>query len=110
MRILAALTLLLTGADHWTTYLCLRAPVPGWSVTEANPFADWLFTQLGLVPGLLADGVITIGAIAFLLMTTRFTPPVKLAFFGLIAFWTGYAVVNNFQAIAAMGLDPLGRA
>ena len=43
LRALTGLTLLLTGADHWTTYLCLRLPVEGWEVIEANPLADWLF-------------------------------------------------------------------
>ena len=36
MRVLALLTVLVSAADHWTTYLCLRAPVAGWNVTEAN--------------------------------------------------------------------------
>ncbi len=69
--LLAALTLLLTAADHWTTYLCLRAPVDGWLVTEANPIAEWLFGSLGLVPGLIIDSVVTIFALAFLLTTPR---------------------------------------
>ena len=61
---LASLMLLFTAADHWTTYLCLRAPVDGWVVTEANPLAEWLFNSMGLVPGLLFDSVVTIFAIA----------------------------------------------
>ena len=48
LHLLVALTLLLTAADHWTTYLCLRAPVAGWQVIEANPIADWLFQNLGI--------------------------------------------------------------
>ena len=52
LRLLATLTVLLSLADHWTTYLCLREPVTGWSVTEANPLANWLFDLTGLLPGL----------------------------------------------------------
>ena len=77
MRILALLTLLLSAADHWTTYLCLRQPVDGWHVTEANPLADWLFDMMGLVPGLAVDSLITLSAVGFLLATPRFGPRLK---------------------------------
>ena len=40
LRALAGFTLLLTGVDHWTTYQCLRAPVAGWNVVEANPLEN----------------------------------------------------------------------
>ena len=107
---LAGLTLLLTAADHWTTYLCLRAPVEGWSVAEANPIAEWLFNAVGLVPGLMIDSAITIFAIAFLLTTPRLPKVVKGAFFVFVVFWTGHAVVNNLQAIRMLGLSPMGGA
>ena len=108
MRILAAATLILSAADHWTTYLCLRSPVAGWEVIEANPISDWLFSWIGLVPGLLLDSVITVFAVAFLLWTNRLTRNVKRAFFWLVTLTTGYAVINNFRAIDALGLSPLG--
>ncbi len=108
MRILAAATLILSAADHWTTYLCLRSPVAGWEVIEANPISDWLFSWIGLVPGLLLDSVITVFAVAFLLWTNRLTQNVKRAFFWLVTLTTGYAVINNFRAIDALGLSPLG--
>ena len=108
MRILAAATLILSAADHWTTYLCLRSPVAGWEVIEANPISDWLFSWIGLVPGLLLDSVITVFAVAFLLWTNRLTQNVKRAFFALVTLTTGYAVINNFRAIDALGLSPLG--
>ena len=107
---LVTLTALFTAADHWTTYLCLRAPVPGWQVIEANPIADWLFTAVGLVPGILIDSVLTVGAITFLLLTPLVPQVAKGCFFFVVAAWTGYAVVNNFRAIAMMGLSPLGLA
>lgn len=106
--LLATVTLLLTAADHWTTYLCLRHPVDGWTVTEANPIAEWLFSKVGLVPGLLVDSAITVWAIAFLLTTQRFPRSLKVGFFGLVVLWTAHAVVNNLQAIASLGLSPFG--
>ena len=106
---LVGTTLLLTAADHWTTYLCLRNPVAGWLVTEANPIADWLFASMGLVPGLFLDSVVTLGAVGFLLTTRRFPRPAKTFFFGVVSAWTAHAVINNTQALFAMGLSPLGQ-
>ena len=110
LHLLVALTLLLTAADHWTTYLCLRAPVAGWEVTEANPIAEWLFHGLGLVPGILLDSAVTLAAIVFLLTTALVPRAVKSGFFVAVIFWTGWAVINNVQAILLMGLSPLGGA
>lgn len=106
LRWLAGSSLLLTGADHVTTWVCLRDPVSGWIVSEANPIADWLFEMAGLVPGLIIDSVITLGAVAFLLVTATLSNGLKTAFLGLITCTTGYAVLNNIQAISAMGLWP----
>ena len=108
LRTLAGLTLLLTGADHWTTYLCLRMPVRGWEVIEANPLAEWLFEATGLVPGLAIDSTITLLALAFLLTPHRFAEGVKLGLLAFIATTTGYAVVNNLMAMQDLGLSPLG--
>ena len=108
MRILALLTLLLSAADHWTTYLCLRSPVSGWKVSEANPISDWLFETLGLVPALMLDSVFTLGAVLFLLSTQRVPELLKGTVLSIIAAFTGYAVINNLNAIEALGLSPLG--
>ena len=110
MQAMALLTVLLSAADHWTTYLCLSTPLADWEVTEANPIADWLFGSVGLVPGLLVDSALTLGAVAFLLTTQRVTRFVKFCFFGLIVAWTGFAVINNLQAISTIGLSLLGTA
>jgi hypothetical protein len=110
MRVLAILILLLSAADHWTTYLCLRAPLEGWAVTEANPLAEWLFQTLGLVPGLLVDSAVTVAAVGFLLTTTRVPPMLKSCFFVLVAAWTAVAVVNNLNAISTIGVSLLGTA
>ena len=107
LRTLALLTLALTSADHWTTYRCLAAPVPGWNVTEANPAADWLFASTGLVPGLLIDSAITLVAVAFLVTTRALPRRAKVAFLSVISLCTSYAVVNNVLAIRDMGLAPL---
>ena len=108
VRILALLTLFLTAADHWTTFLCLRRPVSGWQVTEANPIAEWLFDSMGLLPGLVLDSVVTVAAIAFLLTTGLIPRTAKGVILTVVVAWTGYAVVNNLSAIATIGLSPLG--
>ncbi len=108
LRVLAVVTLLLTGLDHWTTYVCLRLPVAGWDIVEANPIAEWLFGIAGLVPGLLLDSLVTVFAIGFLLTTSRFAVEVKLGLLAFIALTTGYAVVNNIAAISDLGISPLG--
>jgi hypothetical protein len=105
---LAGLTVVLTAADHWTTYLCLRGPVPGWRVSEVNPLADWLFATFGLVPGLLIDSSITLVAVAFLCSTGLFPRSAKSICFGVLVVSTGWAVLNNLRAIEALGLSPLG--
>jgi len=110
MQALALLILTLSAADHWTTYLCLRAPATGWEVTEANPLAEWLFGSIGLVPGLLVDSAVTVAAVTFLVFTRRFGSGTKLVFFGLIAFVTAVAVVNNLFALSAIGGSILGRS
>lgn len=108
MRILAILTLLLSAADHWTTFLCLREPLDGWRVTEANPIAQTLFESYGLIHGLVIDSAITLLAVGFLLTTRRIPDLAKGLFFGAVIAWTGFAVVNNLYAMQAMGLSPLG--
>jgi hypothetical protein len=109
LNLMAIIALLLTCADHWTTYLCLRSPISGWEVTEANPLADWLFQAAGLIPGLAIDTGITLLAIIFLVTTMLVSRHIKMLFLFVITASTGYAVVNNFQAIQSMGLWPLGQ-
>ena len=110
LHLLAALTVLLSAADHWTTYLCLRSPVSGFEVAEANPIAAWLFQSVGLIEGLMIDSVLTIAAMAFLIFTRRMPHAAKLAFLVVVIGWTGFAVANNLKAIFVLGLSPLGAA
>jgi membrane-bound metal-dependent hydrolase YbcI (DUF457 family) len=108
LPLLVALMLVLTAADHWTTYVCLRAPVSGWVVSEANPLAAWLFQHFGLGPAIALDTTVTLLAVASLVATPLIPLRFKQVFFAGVALWTAWAVVNNVQAIAAMGLSPLG--
>ena len=108
LHALAGLTLVLTAADHWTTYVCLRGPVQGWRVSELNPLADWLFAQFGLVPGLMIDSTVTLAAVAFLVTTALFPRSAKGVCFAILVASTAFAVVNNLRAIEVLGLSPLG--
>lgn len=108
LRLFALLSLALTSADHWTTWFCLRSPVPGWNVSEANPLASWLFDSAGLVPGLVIDSLITVAAVGFLVTTRALPRRAKLGFLALISTCTGYAVLNNVLAIQDMGLLTAG--
>ena len=106
LRLLVGMTIALTCADHWTTWLCLHAPVEGWAVVEANPVAGWLFAHTGLGMGLLIDSLLTVAAIAYLARTSALADGVKLALLAIIAGFTGFAVVSNLGAITQMGLAP----
>ena len=51
---------------------------------------------------------ITASAIAFILLTQKLGQTTRYACLGFMAIATGYAVVNNVQALSALGLSPLG--
>ena len=106
--ILALFVLLVSAADHWTTYLCLRAPVDGWRVLEANPISAWLFEWVGLGGGLWIDSVATLAGMAYLIRTPRVPEEVKLLFLTVVVGSTAYAVDNNLDALFRLGLSPLG--
>jgi len=105
LRLLLLATLLLSAADHWTTWLCLRSPVPGWDVRELNPLSDWLFHGVGVGTGLLLDSAVTLAGLAFLAVTPLLPRPVKVGFLSTVVLGTGYAVANNVEAISRMGLS-----
>ncbi len=106
LRLFVGMTIVLTCADHWTTWLCLHAPVEGYDVVEANPVAQWLFDQAGLMVGLAIDTALTVAAIAYLSLTGALADGVKVALLCVISFSTGYAVVSNLGAITQMGIAP----
>jgi hypothetical protein len=102
--ILGILVVLLNLADNTTTFLCLRAPVPGFEVMEANPAASWLFNAIGLLPGLALEMIVTTIAIAFLVATNRVPPRAKLALLLVLAALPAWAAINNLLVIRATNL------
>ena len=108
LRLAAALALLFALLDHWTTWLCLRAPTPGWEVREANPLAAWLFGSVGLAEGLWIDSVVTLAAVLLVARTQKVSRPVKLALLGLLITTSAFAVANNFGVIQRLGVSARG--
>ena len=106
VRLFVWTAIALTCADHWTTWLCLHAPVEGWHVVEANPVAEWLFDRAGLSAGLAIDTLLTSTAIAYLSWTSLFGHAIKLGLLSFIALSTGFAVFSNLGAITRMGIAP----
>jgi hypothetical protein len=107
---LAAVAILVSFADHWTTWICLRAPVEGWHAVEANPVADWLFMRVGLAEGLLLDSALTLVAVLFLARTPRVPEPAKLVLLGAVILGTGVVVVHNLEAAHLLGVTPFPAA
>jgi hypothetical protein len=105
---LVVVALVLSAADHWTTYLCLTHQAPGLQVSEGNPLAAWLFTTLGLPGGLAVDSLVTLGALAFLLASRSLPRFVKLVFLSALITATALAVDNNLEALTALRVAPLG--
>jgi hypothetical protein len=103
--LLGALVLLLNVADNTTTFLCLRQPVAGFEVVEANPVARWLFDSIGLAQGLVLEMVITTAAIAFLVQTDRIPSRTKLMLLTVLALLPAWAAFNNLLVIRAVGLS-----
>lgn len=108
VQLLACLALLFSLADHWTTYLCLRADVAGWEVSEANPLAAWLFGRFGLAEGLWIDTVVTVLVLAFVVNTPRMGNAAKQIALCLLVATTGWAVANNLHAVRQLGLSITG--
>lgn len=103
-----ASVVVLTCADHLTTWLCLSQPVDGWTVSEANPIAQWLFVSAGLVPGLLIDTLVTVAALTFVAATPHFSATLKTSMLSFVALVSFYAVSNNMLVIADLGIRPIG--
>jgi hypothetical protein len=108
VQLFAATAFLVSLADHWTTYLCLRGSVAGWEVSEANPLAEWLFQRVGLAEGLALDTLVTLVVLTFLVRTPRIARPWKLSALAVLIATTGWAVANNFQAVQQLGLSLTG--
>ena len=78
--------------------------------TEANPIAEWLFATLGLGPGILLDSALTLLVLALLVATPLLPLKAKSGLLAVVILGTGWAVVNNIQAILSMGIAPLAGA
>lgn len=98
---LGVVVVLLNLADNATTFWCLREPVQGFEISEANPFARWLFGALGLGPGLAAEMLVTSAAVAFLVCTTRLARRPKLLLLTLLAVLPAWATLNNLYVMHA---------
>ena len=90
--------------DHVTTWLCLRAPIPGWEIREANPLAAWLFGAVRPRRGARARhaGDARRGAV-------RGAGPARaarrrLALLGLLIATSAFAAANNLDVIQQIGL------
>ncbi len=90
--------------DNATTFLCLRAPVSGFEVFEANPLARSLFDGIGLVEGLLVESVLTTSAVIFLVVTRRIPRRIKVLLLGFLALLPAWAVANNMQVMLELGI------
>jgi hypothetical protein len=104
--VLGALVLLLNALDNTTTFLCLRAPVPGFEVVEANPLARWLFEAVGLTEGLVFESAITLGAVAFLVLTRTLPSRIQHVLLVVLVLLPAWAVVNNVKVMTAIGVWP----
>ena len=102
--LLGLLVILLNSLDNATTFLCLREPIDGFLVTEANPIARGLFEIFGLVPGLLLESACTLAAVAFLVLTRSLPLRVRTALLVVLTVLPAWAVANNLQVMAAIGL------
>jgi hypothetical protein len=100
----AGLALLFALLDHLTTWLCLRSPIPGWEIREANPLAAWLFAHVGLVEGLAIDTAVTAYALVLVTYVARLPQTARLTLLGLLIATSAFAVANNFQVILAVGV------
>jgi len=104
LPVFAALAMLFALLDHWTTWLCLRGPIPGWEIREANPLAAWLFGHFGLVQGLALDTLVTLAAVILVAQTRRVPWAARLALLGLLIATSAFAVANNVEVIQQIGL------
>ncbi len=102
--VLGVLVLLLNTLDNTTTFLCLRSPVPGFEVIEANPLARWLFDAVGLTEGLVFESAITLGAVSFLVLTRTLPSRIRTMVLVVLILLPAWAVVNNVKVMAAIGV------
>ena len=101
---LASLALCFNAVDNLTTYLCLRRPISGFEVYEANPLAAWGFGMLGLETGLVVEMIVCVGAVAFLLFSGVLHPRLRLVLLTLLTVLPAGAVLNNLTVMRELGI------
>jgi hypothetical protein len=102
--VLGALVVLFNCLDNATTFLCLRQPIAGYEVFEANPVARLLFDSMGLIEGLLLEMVITLAAVGFLVWTRRIPMRLKLSLLVVLVVLPAWASINNLLVIRAVSV------
>ena len=90
--------------DNATTFVCLRDPVPGYAVVEANPIARWMFDSIGLVQGLLLETLVTSVAVAFLVLSPRIPKHIRTGLLALLIVLPAYAAANNYMIMQTIGI------
>ena len=103
--LLGGMVLIFNLLDNATTFLCLKGPVPGYEVFEANPVARWLFDTIGLTEGLLLETALTTAAVAFLVVTPRIPARTRLLLLVFLTALPAWAVANNLQVIHEVGIE-----
>jgi len=104
LHVFTGLAFLFALLDHLTTWLCLRTPIPGWEIREANPLAAWLFERVGLMEGLAIDTGVTALALALVASAARMPRAARLSLLGLLMGTSAFAVANNLDVIQQIGL------
>ena len=99
---LIAVFVAVTMADAYTTWACLHEPIPG--LVEANPIAAWLFGLIGLVPGLVVDGIGTAIVLGWFGITKKVSPVYKFLFLLPVLVLNVWAVWHNYQIMVELGL------
>jgi hypothetical protein len=100
---LSLLVVLLRTLDALTTYTALTSRSL-YQVSEANPLAAWLFSSVGLVPGLVVSEVVGVLACLFLCYTKSFTVPQRAVVLILLCVTPALAVINNLGVLQRMGV------
>lgn len=93
--VLAVLAFLFNAADNLTTYLCLRSPIDGFEIYEANPLAAWGFNMVGLELGLWIETALCGAAILFLVYSPLFGFRARMALLAVLAALPAGAAANN---------------
>lgn len=99
---LVLLGALLNGLDNWTTWVCLRNPIPG--VYEANPMARWTFELIGLGPSLILEYTFTLIVAIAVARTSWVSQRNKLFILGAMCLLSGYAALNNLGIMVKLDL------